>query len=553
MKKSFLFLALAAVLAAPACIKVDNSLGKGLVDKSLIFNTYTAEFPLEDIQLKSSDALSGYSDTRIALGAIRDEVFGLTTREAAFTLVPALDSIDLGTDPRAVSFSLFFEADTVSCADDSQAHIIQNIYVTELLAPLPEAGENTQNTQYIAHSDQLITNGPVAYNGGTNLSFNFTQEFADRYLDMLIDLGPTYIRHDVTNADLYLDKYDEMMDMMPGIYLSTDVPEGLGGRINLFHFSSLSVSNNYYVRNSNVGKLVVNSEWDGERKDSTFLIYPGEPELYDEVEYIDNNTKFYQYCFNRTTQSTIPGAVTDKIYVEGGGGLKPVVRAQELQELTRLAVLAEGGDPDQAVIVKATIEFPFEMPEDYTQLKYYPSVLSPTIQTKTQTEDGTYITSFAGLTDASVSAENQGNIDRSNLMYAPDVTYHVQELLSREDLDTATNADIWFLTIFTEQVAQASGSLMDNEYYRNLMYASYYNSIYGGGYGYGSSMYGGGYGYNNYYSYMMMAQMMAASSQQSYTVNTELDKDRFYRAILCGYEDQRPPIFRVTFAIPEEK
>ena len=553
MKKSFLVLALAAALAAPACIKVDNSLGKGLVDKSLIFNTYTAEFPLEDIQLKSSDALSGYSDTRIALGAIRDEVFGLTTREAAFTLVPALDSIDLGTDPRAVSFSLFFEADTVSCADDSQAHIIQNIYVTELTAPLPKAGENTQNTQYIAHSDQLITNGPVAYNGSTNLSFNFTQEFADRYLDMLIDLGPTYIRHDVTSADLYLDKYDEMMDMMPGIYLSTDVPEGLGGRINLFHFSSLSVSNNYYVRNSNVGKLVVNSEWDGERKDSTFLIYPGEPELYDEVEYIDNNTKFYQYCFNRTTQSTIPGAVTDKIYVEGGGGLKPVVRAQELQELTRLAVLAEGGDPDKAVIVKATIEFPFEMPEDYTQLKYYPSVLSPTIQTKTQTEDGTYITSFAGLTDASVSAENQGNIDRSNLMYAPDVTYHVQELLSREDLDTATNADIWFLTIFTEQVAQASGSLMDNEYYRNLMYASYYNSIYGGGYGYGSSMYGGGYGYNNYYSYMMMAQMMAASSQQSYTVNTELDKDRFYRAILCGYEDQRPPIFRVTFAIPEEK
>lgn len=553
MKKSFLVLALAAALAAPACIKVDNSLGKGLVDKSLIFNTYTAEFPLEDVQLKSSDALSGYSDTRIALGAIRDDVFGLTTREAAFTLVPALDSIDLGTDPRAVSFSLFFEADTVSCADDSQAHIIQNIYVTELTAPLPKAGENTQNTQYIAHSDQLITNGPVAYNGSTNLSFNFTQEFADRYLDMLIDLGPTYIRHDVTSADLYLDKYDEMMDMMPGIYLSTDVPEGLGGRINLFHFSSLSVSNNYYVRNSNVGKLVVNSEWDGERKDSTFLIYPGEPELYNEVEYIDNNTKFYQYCFNRTTQSTIPGAVTDKIYVEGGGGLKPVVRAQELQELTRLAVLAEGGDPDKAVIVKATIEFPFEMPEDYTQLKYYPSVLSPTIQTKTQTEDGTYITNFAGLTDASVSAENQGNIDRSNLMYAPDVTYHVQELLSREDLDTATNADIWFLTIFTEQVAQASGSLMDNEYYRNLMYASYYNSIYGGGYGYGSSMYGGGYGYNNYYSYMMMAQMMAASSQQSYTVNTELDKDRFYRAILCGYEDQRPPIFRVTFAIPEEK
>ena len=39
------------------------------------------------------------------------------------------------------------------------------------------------------------------------------------------------------------------------------------------------------------------------------------------------------------------------------------------------------------------------------------------------------------------------------------------------------------------------------------------------------------------HSYMMMAQMMDASSQQNYTVNTELDKDRFYRAVLCGYED----------------
>ena len=61
MKKVFLALCLAAALVAPGCIKVDNSLGKGLVDKSLLFDTYTAEFPLEEIQLKSSEALSGPS------------------------------------------------------------------------------------------------------------------------------------------------------------------------------------------------------------------------------------------------------------------------------------------------------------------------------------------------------------------------------------------------------------------------------------------------------------------------------------------------------------
>ena len=448
MKKSFLVLALAAALAAPACIKVDNSLGKGLVDKSLIFNTYTAEFPLEDIRLKSSEALSGYSDSRIAVGAIRDEVFGLTTREAAFTLMPELDSIDFGENPVAVSFTLNFERDTVSCADDSQAHIIQNIYVTELTKKLPESGEDTRNTQEIPHGSRLLTEGPIAYNGETDLTFNFTEEFAQDYLELLQQTGPVFRRE--KGDEVVVDKYDELIAFFPGIHLATDVPEGLGGRINLFNFSYLSVYNQYYTRNNNVGRLKVHSTWDGERKDSTFLIIPGEPEFYDEQEYIESNTKFYQYCFNRTTQSTTPGNAGEKIYVEGGGGLKPVIRAKELQELTRKAVLSKNGDPEKAVIVKATIELPFEMPEDYTQMKYFPSILSPTIQKDVKNDEGVARPTFAGLTDASVSAEDQGDIDRSNLLYSPDVTYHVQELLTRTDLDTATDADIWLLTIFSE-------------------------------------------------------------------------------------------------------
>ena len=207
--------------------------------------------------------------------------------------------------------------------------------------------------------------------------------------------------------------------------------------------------------------------------------------------------------------------------------------------------------------MKATIILPFELPADYEELKYYPSVLSPTIETTYTSDDGKEHLTFAGLTDASVSSENQGDIDRSNLEYKPDITYHLQELLNRTDLDTATDADIWLLTIHTQKVANANGSLYDNEYYQNLLYASYYNSLYGGYGGYGGySSYGyggyGNYGYSNYYNYMMLAQMMSSSSQQTYSYTTELDKDRFYRGILCGKEDQRAPLFRITFAIPEE-
>ena len=557
MRKS-LVLCLGAALLAAACVEVDNSVGQGLIDKSLLFDTYTETLPLTRIQLKSAEALSGYSDTRLTIGAIRDEVFGLTTRDAAFTLIPQADTIDLGENPTAVSFSVYFAADTVSCADPYQESIFQNLYVTELTARLPQG--DTRNTQDIAHGEELITEGLPIYNGSGPLRFYFTQEFAQKYVDVLKELGPVlYDRaSEEAGKEDYINKYEEYVDRLPGVYIQTDEPDGIGGRINLFKFSSLSVESKYYTANYNVARLKVHSTWKGVQKDSTFIFFPGEPEFYDEQYYIDNNTKFYQYCFNRTSQSTQNGPATDAVLVEGGGGLKPVILGSELKEITSDAIIAKGGDPSKAVIIKATIILPFELPLDYDELDYFPSVLSPTICTKeTDSDTGKEYTTFAGLTDASVSSEDQGNVDFANLWYSPDITYHLQELLDRDDLDVETNADIWLLTVHTETVADANGSLMDDAYYQQMLYASYYNSLYGGGYGgYGYGSYGGygssSYSYSNYYNYMMLAQMMAASQQQTYSTTTELDKDRYYRAVLNGNNDERFPCFQITFAIPKE-
>jgi hypothetical protein len=552
--RKFLALCMSAALVLPGCVEVDNSLGEGLVDNRLLYKTYTAEFPLEEIQMKMADALSGYSSSKLTIGAIRDDVFGLTTREAAFPLVPALDTLDLGTNPSAVSLTLRFSADTVSCNEDAQARILQNIRVTELTQRLP-VGSTTSCTQDIPHGTTPITQGTPVYSGSGDLSLTFTKAYAQKYVDALRQLGPTLRHRDEDNP---IDKYEDWLNAVPGIYLSVDAPQGNGGRINLFNFSSLSVSSNYYTRNDNVGLLTVHSTWRGVEKDSTFLFYPGETEFADEATLINSNTKFDQYCFNRTTHSTAAAAASNNILVEGGGGLKPVILASELQRKAHEAVAREGGDPSKVVIVKASIILPFDMPEDYRELKYYPSVLSPTIQTKSEDEEGTEYISFAGLTDASVSSENQGDIDRSNLQYAPDITYHLQAMMDRTDLATSSDSDIWLLTIHTEKVANANGSLYDNSYYQQLMYASYYESLYGGYGGYGGYGYGGyggygNYGYSNYYNYMMLAQMMSASTQQSYSYTTELDKDRYYRAVLCGPgSSDRKPKFRITFAIQQQ-
>ena len=124
------------VLTAPgaSCFQTSSEIGKDLIDQSLLYDTYTVEFPIEDIRLRRADDLSGFSDTRLAIGAIRDETFGLTTRSTAFSLVPALDTLDLGTDPEFVRFMVHFEADTISAATKGQEHIIQNL-LTFPMAP----------------------------------------------------------------------------------------------------------------------------------------------------------------------------------------------------------------------------------------------------------------------------------------------------------------------------------------------------------------------------------------------------------------------------------
>ncbi|MBR5107704.1 MAG: hypothetical protein IK098_06675 [Bacteroidales bacterium] len=560
-------------LALTACFQTSTEIGKDLIDKTLLFDTYTVEFPIEDILLRRADDLSGFSDTRLAIGAIRDETFGLTTRSTAFTLVPALDTLDIGTDPRFVKFCVRFAADTISTAAPEQERIIQNFFIYSLTDTLSsvESGTNRE----IPHGTEIVSRGIPVYDGKDSLSFELTAAFGQRYINALKKFGPV-LRDRTEGAEI--NKYSDFIKEVPGLYIESDIPQGIGGRINLFELSVLSVSNNYYYRNNNVATLTVNAGYNGVRKDTTFLFIPGEPTFYNEAEYLDNNQKFYQYAFNRTGHEAPEDEAKDKILIEGGGGLKPVIPAAQLREKVVAAITERKGDPKKTVVNKASIILPFEMPdvpedEALFLLDLFPSLISPTI--RSTDSDGTI--SFGGLTDASASSENQGDLDRSNLVYAPDITYHMQQILARTDLDTKDDADIWFLTVHSETVANANGNAEQEAYYQQMMYAMYYNNLYGGGYGgyggygygYGSYGYGGygGYGgYSNYYNMYMMASMLSSMNQTTYSTTQELDKDRYYRAILNGPDVTvrnpescpillpgalRVPTFRVTFSVPK--
>ena len=550
-------------LAATACVETSSEIGRDLIDLSLLYDTYTVEIPIEDIRLRRADDLSGFSDSRITIGAIREETFGLTTRASAFSLVPALDTIDLGTNPEFVSFKVHFEADTISVATAGNERILQNLYVYALTDTLSSKRSGTNRP--VPHGTEIVSRGVPVYDGRDSLSFELSPEYGQKYIDVLKRIGPVLVDRSV---DATINRYTEYIQEVPGIYIESDVPEGIGGRINLFNLSVLSVSNNYYYRNNNVATLTVRSTYSGERKDTSFLFIPGEPAFYDEGDYLKNNKLFYQYAFNHTTHEAPEGTASDNVFIEGGGGLKPVFPMAPLVEKVKDAILARGGNPSKTVINKATLLLPYEEPDDFLDVDFFPSVLSPTIRMVTDEKEGTV--TFAGLTDASATSENQGDLDRANLRYAPDITYHFQEILLRDDLETDDDADIWLLTVHSETVANANGNAEQEAYYQQMMYAMYYNNLYGGyggyggygygGYGYGYGGYGGYGGYSNYYNMYMMSALMSQMNQTTYSTTQELDKDRFYRAILNGPAARskdpntgasRVPTLVVTFSVPK--
>ncbi|MDD5912512.1 MAG: hypothetical protein PUC61_10390 [Bacteroidales bacterium] len=562
----------AVLLGAVSCIEINEHLGENLIpddQKWDVFVPDPIEFRTGDIVLKPTDSLSAYSSRRFTFGSISDEN-GISRKSTSFTIIPIDNEIDLGENTRIRKF--FFNAvrDTVSIARESDRNILQNVYVYELKKQLDSTILYTSDLtsrktleEYV-NLDERITSGIPIYDGGDSLSFEFNTRFAERFVEKVKNAKKDTLAH--------------FVETVPGIYITCDDPVSKGGRINMFDIALESDSYGYVT--GNYAELKITADYKKEdgtvRKDvdTTFVF------LFGPSSFVDSSSSSLpsQYAFNNSEnyhpdtpdapdgKSYIP---TDKMIIEGGSGLKPVIKASAVRELMEEAIRKELGnenmtDFNNVVINKATVFLPYDaanLEGGYDGVELFPPILSPTI--RLSSEDGNYI-SYAGLTDSSIESENQGDINRSLCMYCPDLSHHFQSILKLDNTDSDYQKkldakDVWFLIMHEETTTTTNN--YDSSYYDNLMYAQYYNMMYGGyggygGYGYGGYGYGGynnyGYGYNNYYNYLMMAQYMSGSSSSSTTTSTELDKDRYYNCILNGPEAAigEHPVLKFTFSLP---
>ena len=561
----------ATLLASASCIQVNEQLGENLIPTDQKWDVFPQEdAPLKSIRLQMADSLSGYSSTRFTLGAVKDDILGTTVKGSTFTLVPVSDTLDFGKNTEVRGFHFTAAKDTLSAAYDYQERILQNIYVYELKEALDStvlyAGEFTseeKRNKYVDFSTR-ITDGVPVYDGGDSLSFEFSREFAESMVERLKVA-------DMDSLSLYLNgNKDKGTKGIPGIYITTDTPTGMGGRYNLFELN-IKYDSQYGYITGNYAELKIRADY-GDRTgvdtSFVFLFGPG-----DFLKNLESSSNIPQYAFNASihdTQTEYEKGIlaTDKIYVEGGCGVKPVVKASEIREIIEEQMVAAGiADITETVINKATIVLPYNVNGNYDLIDKFPVILSPTVKLRSSSNNK-YVT-YAGLTDSSIASENQGDINRSLSMYSPDISHHVQEIMKvKKDADYDKNIekyDIWFLIMHEEITESSSSSSAYDDYYNNLMYNSYYNNMmydpYGYGYGYGGYGYGygyggyGGYGYNNYYNYYMMAAYANSSSTTTEESSIELDKDRYYRCTLNGpdYSDniKELPRLRVTFSSPK--
>lgn len=526
----------AAALCCLSCVEVNYKMGANLFPQNQTYDVFVKEAPITDIQMRMADSLSGFSDSRVTIGAIRDEKYALSTRSCALTLVPMfIDSLDLGKNPKFEGMFFEISRDSSSVENPDQEIIFQNFNVYELDHAIDPSRDFICNST-ITHKDGLISNSRPIYYGQDSLSFSFTKEFGERFLTLTND--------DVQDIDEYFEKF-------PGIYIDCDAPIGAGngGRINMFDLQ-LQYDSDYGYVEGNYACLFFESEFDGERKDSLLMFLIGAYDFYDIDSLLTNASTYPQYCLNLTGHETrqMAGPAHEEIMVEGGGGLKPYIPAKSLKKMAEDMISSTGADPKTVVINKARVIMPFEFPADYQDVdQFWPDRLSPTCRILTDTT-----AAFSNLTDTSDAEEDQGDINRSLCYYSPDITYHLQQLLLIDENDTGStktknlnkgNYDIWFLIMADEvETLQTETNEEMSEYYNYLAYQSYYSGMYSGSYG---------SNYNNYYTYMMMANY--ASQSTSYqNVTTELDRDRFYRASLNGPEsDGAVPTLQITFSVPK--
>lgn len=418
-----LILTACSCLLVFSCITVDKTIGSDLVPDDYKLKMESVSLPLP-VTVKQLDSMQGISSSYYTIGSIRTEEFGTARFGTAGNIAPSSTALDLGEDPRIISVYLQIPLAVVADAasldrasiimDPSQYGITQNINVYRLKRQIDSTTLYANSLTENDYTPELLNANGGTYFGGDTLKVYLSNEFGTEILS-------------ATSEEL--DSLDLFSERFPGLYVTCDDPVGnaAGGRLNLFDGTNSFVFVKYNFQPTYDKTLP--------RKDTTIALAFG-----------------YGYALNTAEYDSADmqtGELLEKIPVEGMGGLAPFVDYKALKELLDGWAEQNNIDPSKVMVAKASVVFPFELPENLDLVPYqYPSYLFPTNRKPvSDTTDAIY---YYLLEDYNSTDNPLGVMNRSLMNYTSDVSGYIQKMINKDLSDLNDTYSFWMYPLRTE-------------------------------------------------------------------------------------------------------
>ncbi len=418
-----LILTACSCLLVFSCITVDKTLGSNYIPDDHKLKMESVSLPLP-VTVKQSDSIQGITSNYYTIGAIRTEKFGTATFGTAGNIAPTSSTIDFGEDPQIISVYLHMNLASIGesgslnrasiTLDPSQEGIPQNINVYRLKQEIDSTTLYANSLKEEHYTKTLLNNKGGVYFGGDTLKLYLDNAFGEEIL---------------TASESELDTLDLFAKRFPGLYITCDVPagNGEGGRLNLFEASTAHIFVKYNFKPT----------WDKTlpRKDTTIALSFG-----------------YGYALNTASHSSAAletDEMLEEIPVEGIGGVAPYVDYKSLKEVISNWARANNYDESKIMVAKASLELPFEYPENLEQIPMlYPTHLFPAY--RKQLNDTTDVKYYYLMDDYNSEENTVGAMNRSLKHYSCDVSATIQKMINKNISELDDTYSFWMYPLMSE-------------------------------------------------------------------------------------------------------
>lgn len=377
-----------AALFLTSCIETDKSTGASLIPSDHILKVNTVGFDLP-VQMKLSDSLQTLYSGALVIGSNKDPVLGTMRASAAFQFLPSSFSQDFGEAPVAKSFKMYMTIENKTFFREEDRYIPQNFNVHRLVKDLDSTTIYNNSLTDAHFSPEPLNYGGNVFFGGDTL---------------VMDLSLNYAQELVTATKEERDSIPTFVKKFKGMYITVAPAPGAlqGGRINTLAPSSVYFLMTYRHKDS---KKNID-------KDSLIAYYVADESMH--INRFEHSSK--------QLENTNP---QNQIFLEGFAGIKPYIDFNVVKTIITNWSTQKNTKLNKLIIAKAEIRLPFEYPQDYLELNYFPSQVFLCIR---KDSTGSRNILYDPLDDLSYYTSN-GSINRSQKYYSLDISSYLQKVL----------------------------------------------------------------------------------------------------------------------------